>query len=335
MTRNDLIEFIVNYEGLSDPNYLFESIAKFLFKASNETNIAVFSLPSAINNEDNKNKVRSVWRKKNGEFYRSEKDGVEVLTKFCEDLENIKFFSKTKKSRKHYCMIPICFGQKQIVFSVVESKKEFLDDDLRLLAKFMQTAYARSMKWNESQKLSTLVHIDDVTGLFNQRKLIKDLKSSVDRFQEFEEPFCVLFIDIDHFKSVNDGHGHLVGTKLLEAMANLLATISRDTDLCYRYGGDEFVMILPGATNENGKSIGERILTTIKNENFQISATNLEGKEKKIINFELSVSIGVAGCPSDAKNETEILEIADRMMYEAKKSGRGQVKFTGEILGEK
>jgi len=181
-------------------------------------------------------------------------------------------------------------------------------------------------QFEELKKMQELIHIDDVTGLYNQRKLYKDLTDFINIHQKSKEPFSVLFVDLDHFKKVNDQYGHLVGTKLLEMVAKDIRSLLRDTDMVYRYGGDEFVLLLPTANIEAGKMVGERILKKVKSKTYDFS---FKDDEKKL---ELSVSIGVAEYPSDAKSSEEVLLIADKMMYEAKGSGRGRVVNTQDLF---
>jgi diguanylate cyclase (GGDEF)-like protein len=148
----------------------------------------------------------------------------------------------------------------------------------------------------------------------------------VEKYQHEKDPFCVLFIDIDHFKKVNDNYGHLVGTKLLESVARDVKTLLRDSDISYRYGGDEFVIILVDSDRQSGKIVGQRILDKISSGEYVFEIRH----EKKSI--KLSVSIGVAEFPTDAKNSEEVLALADRMMYEAKESGRGLVFNTQDVF---
>ena len=125
-----------------------------------------------------------------------------------------------------------------------------------------------------------LAYRDDVTGLYNQRKLHKDLDESVRNFHDYDSRFYVFFLDIDHFKDINDNYGHLMGTKILLRIAELLKDVLRENDLVYRYGGDEFVIIIPDVDHELALGIGRRILVA------------LEGQRFGIANFRLSVSIG-------------------------------------------
>lgn len=160
-----------------------------------------------------------------------------------------------------------------------------------------------------------LSQTDDVSGLLNQRKLQEDLDHFILKHTNQTVGFCVLFIDLDYFKTVNDEFGHIIGTKLLKRVGQLIKKSVRENDLVYRYGGDEFVVILPNTLIKEAEVIGERVLKKIKGE----SLFDLH------INYELSASIGVAHFPIHAKTADELIAIADKMMYSAKKSGRGRV----------
>ena len=169
-----------------------------------------------------------------------------------------------------------------------------------------------------------MVDRDDVTGLYNQRRLHKDLIQEKKKYQATKIPFSVLFIDIDHFKSVNDGSGHLVGSQLLSDLADRLKDILRNSDNFYRYGGDEFVIILPGVSTQDGLKIGKRILKKIKEKPFKVN----DLKDS----FFLSVSIGLATLPNHVKDIKGLLELADNMLYRAKELGRGRVCSVTEIF---
>lgn len=231
-----------------------------------------------------------------------------------------------KKNDEYF--IRIFLGVKEgqefyFIFSIGNSLLDFSCSPLIYLKKFLQNRFYLSGQSDILNRYKSLIYLDDVTGLYNQRKLIKDLEHFSKKYADHGTPFAVLFIDIDHFKKVNDGHGHLTGTHLLADLAVLLKKILRESDLIYRYGGDEFVMILPHFTPVNAKKIGERILRSIKKEVFLKNTANV---------FKLSVSIGIAGVPEHAQGAEAILAMADQMMYTAKNSGRGKVCMAGEIF---
>jgi diguanylate cyclase (GGDEF)-like protein len=135
--------------------------------------------------------------------------------------------------------------------------------------------------------------------------------------------FSLLFVDIDYFKNVNDQFGHVVGSQILVDMAAILKAQLRSSDLVYRYGGDEFIILLPKSNLEESKRIAVRISEAVKAAEFSID------HDKK---YRLSLSIGIAEFPSDADSAKSIIEFADKMMYMSKKSGRGKVFHITEVV---
>tara|TARA_Y100000590_G_C15496456_1_gene929851 strand:- start:415 stop:975 length:561 start_codon:yes stop_codon:yes gene_type:complete len=178
------------------------------------------------------------------------------------------------------------------------------------------------MNKEKEQNLTVLATTDEITGLYNQRKLSQDLEKAIKHHEIEDETFSIMFIDIDHFKQVNDNYGHVVGSKLLQDIGEVLSLILRASDHIYRYGGDEFVVIMPTVDIETVHDIATRVLEKIKNKKFDI------GNGEK---YNLSVSIGIAEYPTDAKSALEIIKFADEMMYMSKRSGRGKVFHVNEV----
>jgi diguanylate cyclase (GGDEF)-like protein len=133
----------------------------------------------------------------------------------------------------------------------------------------------------------------------------------------------LLFIDIDYFKNVNDQYGHIVGSQLLIDMATVIKAQLRSNDLVYRYGGDEFIVLLPSSSIEDSKKIAVRISEAVKSAEFKIDTE---------VKYKLSLSIGIAEYPTDANSAKSIVEFADKMMYLSKKSGRGKVFHITEVV---
>ncbi|MBL7665858.1 MAG: GGDEF domain-containing protein [Bacteriovoracaceae bacterium] len=212
-----------------------------------------------------------------------------------------------------YVQVIIANSEKNILLDILNH--HFFKVSLRTLA------LIEAIEFKEI--FSELAHKDDVTGLYNQRRLYNDLDRLVKSFESNQKNFCVLFIDIDNFKLVNDGHGHIVGTELLNSLSHIFRDYIRETDLIYRYGGDEFVIILPETPAESATVVCERLLKVIKSRNFKVSNGNV---------YHLSVSIGIAEFPVDAKTSKDIISIADNMMYNSKRMGRGRVISTKDIL---
>jgi diguanylate cyclase (GGDEF)-like protein len=168
----------------------------------------------------------------------------------------------------------------------------------------------------EYEGVQSLVYRDEVTGLYNTRYLDKVLDREIARHELTGQPFAVLFIDADRFKSVNDRHGHLIGSKLLNELGDEIRASVREKDVVFRYGGDEFVAVLSGCELEVARAVAERIRASVERKEFLRS-------EGKAIRF--TVSIGVSLYPLHALSRREIVETADEAMYGAKRSSRNSV----------
>jgi diguanylate cyclase (GGDEF)-like protein len=158
---------------------------------------------------------------------------------------------------------------------------------------------------------------DGLTGLFNHRYFQDFLRSEIDRCQRDNDIFSLIFFDLDHFKFYNDSHGHLEGDYLLRQLATLLEKNFRHSDVVSRYGGEEFVVILPGTSKKDAQHLAENMRCFIEGFPFNGRDTQPSGK--------LTSSVGVATYPEDGNNRTELVQSADNAMYQAKKSGRNGV----------
>jgi diguanylate cyclase (GGDEF)-like protein len=166
------------------------------------------------------------------------------------------------------------------------------------------------------EKIQELTITDDVTGLYNARHLYKTLETEVYRSSRFNYEFTVLFIDLDHFKQVNDTHGHLVGSKLLAEIGYLIKAQLRLIDYAFRYGGDEFVILLPQTGKEAALVVARRLRDTLRT----IMFCKDEG-----LNLNVRASMGVATYPHDAKSPHDIIRQADEMMYLVKNTSRDNI----------
>lgn len=164
-----------------------------------------------------------------------------------------------------------------------------------------------------------LVYVDDATGLYNTRYLNYILDREISQSQISQKSFAVLFIDADRFKSVNDTHGHLIGTRLLNELGNHLKRYVREKDTVFRYGGDEFVAVLSPCDLNTAKTVAERIRQSVEKKAFLKN-------EGLAIHF--TISIGVALFPDHAKTKKDIIEAADQAMYCAKKTTRNRVSIS-------
>jgi diguanylate cyclase (GGDEF)-like protein len=195
-------------------------------------------------------------------------------------------------------------------------ERKLSKDWMEYFRKILQTCWNSALKLQDAKDKA---FIDDVTQLYNQRYLHLVLEKEIKRSEREKVPFSVLFIDLDHFKNVNDSAGHLVGSKLLGGVADILRQNSRLVDYAFRYGGDEFVLILVGTDATEAQLFGERIRKQVEETSFLID-------EKPV---SLTISIGVASFPKHAKRKEDILRMADEAMYQSKSRNRNSVSIAG------
>lgn len=169
------------------------------------------------------------------------------------------------------------------------------------------------------EKIQELTITDDVTGLYNARHLYKTLEAEVYRSARFGYEFSVIFIDLDHFKQVNDTHGHLAGSKLLTEIGFKIKIHLRLIDYAFRYGGDEFVILLPQTGKEAALVVGRRLQDVFRQSVFL---------QEENLNLKCRASMGIATYPDDAKSAHEIIRQADEMMYMVKNSTRDNIAVT-------
>jgi len=160
---------------------------------------------------------------------------------------------------------------------------------------------------------------DDLTGCYNRRKLKDDLKEELERAERYNKNLSVLMVDIDWFKEYNDFHGHQKGDKLLMRLVRTLSYNIRFTDKLYRFGGEEFVVLLPETGEKEAKEVAEKLCEKVEKKKF-------EGAEKSQPNNIISVSIGVASYPENGSSSVEVIHAADSALYDAKASGKNIVK---------
>ncbi|MEX1100042.1 MAG: GGDEF domain-containing protein, partial [Bacteriovoracaceae bacterium] len=225
-----------------------------------------------------------------------------------------------------YCAFPVYKKENKeswCVCVIERKRKEYVLNDLFFRHLENTVIYRKNL-----EKMSgylDLANKDDVTGLFNQRKLVSDLAKTIEYHGEIGKTFSVMFLDVDHFKLVNDNFGHVVGSQMLVEIAQELRNVLRSTDKIYRYGGDEFVVIMPEIKMEITHKIAMRVRASLKEKKFNINTAK---------DYQLSLSIGIAEYPTDAKTANEIIDFADSMMYASKKSGRGKIFHIGEVQND-
>ena len=160
---------------------------------------------------------------------------------------------------------------------------------------------------------------DALTGLYSRNKMDLKLNEEIQRASRYKHSMSIFMLDIDHFKDVNDTYGHDVGDEVLKHIANEIERSIRTTDFAVRFGGEEFIIILPETITEKAEELADRLRNSIAN-------FNMTTKSDK--NIKLTVSIGIATYPNHATTIPDLLKAADTAMYAAKEAGRNQVMVT-------
>jgi diguanylate cyclase (GGDEF)-like protein len=169
--------------------------------------------------------------------------------------------------------------------------------------------------FDEVATLRKQVVTDPLTGLFNVRHFRKSLEHELERTRRTGMTTALMMVDLDHFKSVNDTWGHEAGNQVLQTVAQLLKDQTRKLDICCRYGGEEFAVILPSTELMLARQVAERCLNALRETVIPLDETALQ----------VTASIGVAVADNSAQTAESLIENADECMYEAKKGGRNQV----------
>ena len=175
-------------------------------------------------------------------------------------------------------------------------------------------------------QIRRLLSHDDLTGLLSSRSFFSELKREAARSTLENRPFCVLMMDIDHFKLVNDTYGHLTGSKTLEEIGLCIMYDLRTGDVAARFGGEEFAAFLLDAELPQGIIAAERIRATIEEHDFSVVRVGKTPETHKI-----TISIGIASFPKDSSDPIELVEMADSALYRAKREGRNRICVFQEV----
>lgn len=168
--------------------------------------------------------------------------------------------------------------------------------------------------WNQ---LASLTFLDALTGIYNRRFFENAIVTELNRALRHKQVFSVVMVDIDHFKQFNDTCGHQAGDFVLRSVAGFIRQSLRKQDLVCRYGGEEFTIIMPLTVKTDACRVMDRIRRNMEQTPFTMSSS--------VSAFHVRISAGIAEFPTDAHNETELLNAADQALYHAKNHGRNQV----------
>jgi len=208
---------------------------------------------------------------------------------------------------------PILFKEVMLGLIILASAQSFTTnalDRLNIFGQSLAMALHNALLFDRLERLAAL---DPLTGVYNRRFGMTRLHEEFGRTLRVNSPLGLLMIDLDHFKQVNDVYGHLTGDRVLLRLAKVIRSVMREGDILVRYGGEEFLAILPGTSRKDVFEIGDRLRR-------KVSQSSIADGEDVI---KVSVSIGGISYPeNDAANETELVDRADKALYQAKESGR-------------
>ncbi len=181
------------------------------------------------------------------------------------------------------------------------------------------------LKKSEQKFREQAIH-DNLTDLYNTRYLYKALTELIAQSKEDKQSFSLVFMDIDNFKQVVDTHGHLNASKTLQEVATAIKTALQEPSYGVAYGGDEFVLVLPGFDRQQGIDTAKKIRSLIKKSVYL---------RKEGLNIQVSASMGVSTFPQDGKTQSELLALADQAMFSVKERGKDSVCSISYETGEK
>jgi diguanylate cyclase (GGDEF)-like protein len=179
------------------------------------------------------------------------------------------------------------------------------------------------------RQIHRLISHDDLTGLLSSRSFFSELRREAGRATAENRPFCVLMMDGDNFKIVNDTYGHLTGSKTIEEIGFTIMTNLRSGDAAARFGGDEFAAFLLDAELPQALVAAERIRAGIESYDFSVIKQG-----NRTASHHITVSIGIASFPEDSSDPIELIEMADSALYRAKRSGRNRVAAYRDVTEE-
>ncbi|MCL2145037.1 MAG: GGDEF domain-containing protein [Endomicrobia bacterium] len=255
-----------------------------------------------------------------------------VFSKPHQKSEWIRYMADNKQfENEHECAVvnnpSFCSFQESTVFWPLKIENELLGCLFIVAERVYSSRYVEegaifgpqislgAKRVNLFAEISERSRNDGLTGLYLKRYFMERLESEIQREKRYSGGFYIIMLDIDHFKNVNDKYGHLTGDKVLCAIAKILVDCARSGDLIGRYGGEEFIIFMPMATQYEARSAAEEINALVGNKKYKE-----DGKT-----FSVTISAGISSYPKDGKTIEQIINAADKALYKAKQEGRNRV----------
>jgi diguanylate cyclase (GGDEF)-like protein len=223
---------------------------------------------------------------------------------------------------REFCVAPLRLGTYvHGVLAVACESRAFVTGDIDLVASTAEQVSLALERYRFLAVVQRQATVDDLTGLYNHRFLVDSLGQQVALAERIGAPLAILMLDLDHFKLLNDTHGHHAGDLALSVFARTLVTNVRRADLAARYGGEEFVVVMPNTTAHEAFMVAEKI---------RLAAFATDVRLPGAETVRLSVSIGVAAYPEHTTSAAELFSLADDALYLAKRTGRQRTCVAGQ-----
>ena len=243
------------------------------------------------------------------------------------DTEATDFFNNPlaiKEGIRSLIAVPLKIHKRTIGVLYLDDFKprEFFEEKLEMLSILTSFATMSIDHARLHEKTTQLACTDGLTGLYNHRQFKKIFFDEVARANRYNKILSIILFDVDDFKTFNDTYGHPNGDIVLQEMANMLRELLRDCDTIYRYGGEEFVALLPETALSEAVKVAQRIRIFVETESprFLTGITKTHG---------ITVSVGVAALPGDGQEAASLLKSVDDLMYKAKSQGKNKVYYNG------
>jgi len=259
-----------------------------------------------------------VWRKKENKMERGLAPGDdpdrEVVLAWLRGEHTEIAMSHDRKT----VSMPVTKGNNRLALIIIK-KTDGIINDLGLdLVKAMSTHIATAF---ENAALYLIAITDELTGLYTKRHFHTMLEKKFDLYTQYGEKLTLLMVDADNFKNINDTYGHPAGDQVLRDLARCIVRSTREQDFDFRYGGEEFSVLLPATDAVAGNFVAERIRELVQKTLFTAGETKVN----------MTVSIGVASCPANAQTIRTLVVEADKALYEAKRAGKNQVVLSRAV----
>ncbi|MBM3855723.1 MAG: diguanylate cyclase [Verrucomicrobia bacterium] len=246
------------------------------------------------------------------DYHLGDRDGLELL----------------REARVRHCQTPVIFLTGEALdetdFAAMDHGAVDFMTKAEITPRGLERAVCFALKLGETiGQLQQLATHDELTGALNRREFTNRLEEEVLRTNRFQRPFALVLLDLDHFKEINDAHGHPAGDKVLRHVVRVISNCLRPTDAVGRFGGDEFGVLLIESTRADGRAAAGRLQAAVAESPCRIV--------ERVLTIETRISAGVAACREDADTVEELVDAADRALYFAKRLGRNQVCAAGTL----